>query len=272
MADTAAVPAKLPIGTHASRRSEPEPAQEILKQVGWSEEEFRKLLSPIALATLGAFRFESAIPSIRSHCRERSSNQESVQTWRSRSKISAASYLSVDELLTMARYYSQFVARRLSRGRTEMKLPLFLAVGLFSTLAAYSFEASAQGYPEKPVTIIVPVPAGGATDVVARVLGAKLSERLGEQFVIENRAGANGAVGTAVVAKAAADGYTLVMGGVNTHAMNDALMKKPLYDFKTDFAPIALTARIPIAIVTHPSLNVRNLADLVARRKRHPGH
>jgi tripartite-type tricarboxylate transporter receptor subunit TctC len=152
-----------------------------------------------------------------------------------------------------------------------MKLRSILIVGLFSTLAGYCFEASAQGYPERSVTIIVPFPAGGATDVVARVLGAKLSERLGQQFIIENRAGANGAVGSAAVARAAADGYTLVMGGVNTHAMNDALMKKPLYNSKTDFAPIAVTARIPIAIVTHPSLNVSNLAEIVALAKASPG-
>ena len=152
-----------------------------------------------------------------------------------------------------------------------MKLRDILVAGIFSTLAGYSLEASAQGYPERPVTIIVPFPAGGATDVVARVLGAKLSERLGQQFVTENWAGANGAVGSAAVARATADGYTLVMGGVNTHAMNDALMKKPLYNSKTDFAPIALTARIPIAIVTHPSLNVKNLAELVALAKASPG-
>ena len=152
-----------------------------------------------------------------------------------------------------------------------MRVRRILFAALFSLLAGHSFDASAQVYPEKPVTIIVPFPAGGATDVVARVLGAKLSERLGQQFIIENRAGANGAVGSASAARAAPDGYTLVMGGVNTHAMNDALMKKPLYKSNMDFAPIALTARIPIAIVTHPSLNVKNLAELVALAKTSPG-
>jgi tripartite-type tricarboxylate transporter receptor subunit TctC len=95
-------------------------------------------------------------------------------------------------------------------------------------LIAAAAHAEAEPYPTRTVTIVVPFPAGGATDVVARVVGGRLAAKLGKPFVIENRAGANGAIGSAAVAKAQPDGYTLVMGGVNTHAMNDSVMRKPL--------------------------------------------
>src|SRR3712207_3523221 len=90
--------------------------------------------------------------------------------------------------------------------------------------------AAGQTFPSRPITIVVPFAAGGATDVVARLLGERLTVRLGQPVVIENRPGANGGIGSAAVAKAEPDGYTLVMGGVNTHAMNDSVIKRPLYD------------------------------------------
>lgn len=86
-------------------------------------------------------------------------------------------------------------------------------------------QAAAQTYPSRTITLIVPFAAGGATDIVARVLAKGLSDRLGQSVVVDNRPGANGTIGTAAVAKARPDGYTLVMGGVNTHAMNDSLVK-----------------------------------------------
>jgi len=141
---------------------------------------------------------------------------------------------------------------------------------LLSVLAGTA-AAIAQSYPTRAVTIVVPFPAGGATDVVARLIGERVSARLGTPVVIENRAGANGAIGSAAVAKAEPDGYTLVMGGVNTHAMNDSVMKRPLSNSATDFAPIALVAQIPIAIVTHASLSVASLPELVAMARAHPG-
>jgi tripartite-type tricarboxylate transporter receptor subunit TctC len=106
---------------------------------------------------------------------------------------------------------------------------------------------------------------------VARIVGDRLAAKLARAFVIENRAGANGAIGSAAVAKAEPDGYTLVMGGVNTHAMNDSVMRRPLYNSATDFKPVALIARIPIAIVAHSSLPVSNLAELVALARAQPG-
>jgi len=106
---------------------------------------------------------------------------------------------------------------------------------------------------------------------VARTVGGLLATKLGKPFIIENRPGANGAIGSAAVAKAQPDGYTLVMGGVNTHAMNDSVMRKPLSNSASDFTPIALIAQIPIAIVTHSSLPVSSLAELVAMARGQPG-
>src|SRR5262245_45304031 len=147
---------------------------------------------------------------------------------------------------------------------TLRSLPLLV---LIATVA----PAAAEPYPTRVVTIVVPFPAGGATDVVARVVSDRLAAKLGKPFVIENRAGANGAIGSAAVAKAQPDGYTLVMGGVNTHAMNDSVMRKPLSNSASDFTPIALIAQIPIAIVTHSSLPASNLAELVAMARAQPG-
>ena len=154
-----------------------------------------------------------------------------------------------------------------------MKLPrrqfLHLAAGAVA-VPAVSRIAWAQAYPARTITLIVPFPAGGATDVVARALAKGLSERLGQSVVIDNRPGANGAIGTASVAKARPDGYTLVMGGVNTHAMNDSLIKPSPYNSARDFAPITLTALIPIAFVVNPQLPVTTLQDLVALARSKP--
>jgi tripartite-type tricarboxylate transporter receptor subunit TctC len=146
---------------------------------------------------------------------------------------------------------------------------LHVAVGGVA-VPAISRIAWAQTYPARTITLIVPFPAGGATDVVARALAKGLSERLGQSVVIDNRPGANGAIGTASVAKARPDGYTLVMGGVNTHAMNDSLIKPRPYNSARDFAPITLTALIPIAFVVNPQLPVTTLRDLVALARSKP--
>ena len=142
-------------------------------------------------------------------------------------------------------------------------------LGTLLTLAASA--AHAQGYPSRPVTIVVPFPAGGATDIVARVLAKGLSDRMGQSVVIDNRSGANGTVGSIAVARARPDGYTLVMGGVNTHGMNDSLIKPRPYDSAKDFAAITLTAMIPIAFVANSALPVATLQDLVALARAKPG-
>lgn len=128
----------------------------------------------------------------------------------------------------------------------------------------------AQTYPSRAITIVVPFAAGGATDVVARLIGERLSAKLGQPVLIENKSGANGAIGSALVAKANPDGYMLVMGGVNTHAMNDSIVKPPLYSSTKDFAPIGLIAEIPIAIVVHPSLGVSTLPEMIKLVKEKP--
>jgi len=128
----------------------------------------------------------------------------------------------------------------------------------------------AQTYPSRAITIVVPFAAGGATDVVARLIGERLSAKLGQPVLIENKSGANGAIGSALVAKANPDGYMLVMGGVNTNAMNDSIVKPPLYSSTKDFAPIGLIAEIPIAIVVHPSLGVSTLPEMIKLVKEKP--
>lgn len=149
--------------------------------------------------------------------------------------------------------------------RNFLKLPA-LATMLLITLGHVHAE-----YPAKPIRLIVPFPPGGPTDIVARPLAQLLGDALKVNVIIENRGGAGGSVGADAVAKAAADGYTLLMATVGTHAINTSLYKKLPYDAVRDFTPIALAAAAPVAIVVHPSLQVTDLAGLVALAKRSPG-
>jgi len=131
--------------------------------------------------------------------------------------------------------------------------------------------AGAQSYPSKPVRLIVPYPPGGGTDIFARLVGAKLSESLGQPFVIEQRPGAAGVIGADAAAKSAPDGYTIVIGQASNLAINASLMKKLPYDPVRDFAPITRVAMSPNLLVVHPSLPVRSVKDLVALAKARPG-
>ncbi|MGL4634455.1 MAG: Bug family tripartite tricarboxylate transporter substrate binding protein [Beijerinckiaceae bacterium] len=131
--------------------------------------------------------------------------------------------------------------------------------------------AFAQAFPSKPINIVVPFAPGGSTDVVARILAAKMSETLGSQVIVENRAGAGGGVGAAAVAKAAPDGHTILMGTISTHTLNPIMAKTKLFDPVKDFAPISLLATIPSVILVHPSLGVNTVAELVALLKKEPG-
>ena len=141
-----------------------------------------------------------------------------------------------------------------------------LLLGLWSALALAQAD-----YPSRPVRIVVPFPPGGATDVVTRVIAQDWSKRFPQPAVVENRPGANGILGTAATAKAAPDGYTLVMGGVNTNSMNDALYPDLPYRSDRDFAPISLTARIGIVIVANPKLGIRTLSALLQEARARPG-
>lgn len=130
--------------------------------------------------------------------------------------------------------------------------------------------ANAQSYPVKAVRFIVPYPPGGATDIIARSIAAKLTTALGQQFVIDNRAGGGQKIGTALAAKSPADGYTLLLVSV-THAINPALDNKLPYDSTKDFTPITLIASSPNAVVLHPSLPATSIKGLIALAKAQPG-
>ncbi len=131
--------------------------------------------------------------------------------------------------------------------------------------------AAAQPTPGGQVRLVVPFPAGGPTDIVARPLAQLLGDALKATVVIDNRGGAGGSLGADAVAKSAPDGRTLLMGTVGTHAINPTLYKKLPYDAERDFTPIALVAMAPVAIVVHPAQPVSSVADLVSLAKRMPG-
>jgi tripartite-type tricarboxylate transporter receptor subunit TctC len=129
----------------------------------------------------------------------------------------------------------------------------------------------AQTWPAKPMRLMVPFPPGGSTDIVARIVAQKLSERLGQSIVIENRGGAGGTLGTAVVAKAAPDGYTLTVASTSTHVVAPSVYTKLDYDPVKDFAPVSLMAVSPYLLVVTPSLPAKTLQELVALAKKKPG-
>ncbi len=139
------------------------------------------------------------------------------------------------------------------------------------TVAALLPHAHAQdAYPTRPIRIIVPSGAGSGSDILARMIAQRLTERLGKQVVVENRTGAGTMIGSEVVARSAPDGYT-IMSGVSTLAINPATYKKVPYDALRDFEPISHTANVPNLLVTHPTLPVKNLKDLIALAKARPG-
>jgi tripartite-type tricarboxylate transporter receptor subunit TctC len=140
-----------------------------------------------------------------------------------------------------------------------------------AALAALSFAAlaaQAQGFPDKPVKLLVPQTPGGASDALARIVAQKLGEKWGQPVVVENRAGAGGNVGMEVVANAPADGYTLLMSYVGTHAINGALYKKLPFDPERDFAPVATLATLPFVVVGRADAPFRTIPELVAAAKR----
>jgi tripartite-type tricarboxylate transporter receptor subunit TctC len=137
--------------------------------------------------------------------------------------------------------------------------------------AVLAFAVQAQPYPSKPIRLVVGFAPGGNTDTVARVVGQKLGERLGQQVVIDNRAGAGGTIATGEVARSAPDGYTLTMGTTTTHAIAVAAYPKLTYDPSGDFEPIALVAIAPYLLVVHSSIPARNLGEFVALVKSQPG-
>ena len=141
-----------------------------------------------------------------------------------------------------------------------------------AAIAAFlSFSAAAQGYPSKPIRLIVPFAAGGGNDNVARLVGKRLADSLGQPVLVDNRPGAGGMVGAELAAKSAPDGYTLFLGGVGSHAINPNLHEKLPYDPIKDFAPVELLAQAPLVLVVHPSVPANSVAELTAYARAHPG-
>jgi len=142
---------------------------------------------------------------------------------------------------------------------------------LAAALAALPMAASAQGYPSKPIRFVVPYPPGGPLDTIARLLGQKVSESVKQPVIVENKPGAGGNIGADFVAKSLADGHTILMGAVATHAINPTLYAKIPYDPVRDFAPITQVASTPNVLVVNPSLPVSSVAELITYAKANPG-
>ncbi|WP_244491301.1 tripartite tricarboxylate transporter substrate binding protein [Bosea sp. Root381] len=138
------------------------------------------------------------------------------------------------------------------------------------TLAGGQSQAQAA-FPTRPVTMIVPFAAGGSTDIVARLVGQKMSELLGQSVVIENRGGAGGNVGSTAVARATPDGYTILMGTISTHALNPAILKNVTFDAVKDFTPISLLALVPNVMVVNPSFPAKTVKEVLEVLKANPG-
>lgn len=147
-------------------------------------------------------------------------------------------------------------------------------LGLLGSVAILGWvlpdTANAQSYPSKTVRMVVPFAAGGNTDIIARVYAPKMAEALGQQIIIDNRGGAGGTIGTEMAARAAPDGYTLLMVSAG-HTINPAMIKKLPYDSVRDFTPIGVVADVPTAFVVHPSLPAKSLKEFIAIARSRPG-
>jgi len=153
-----------------------------------------------------------------------------------------------------------------------MRRPSLLATLLVAgaTLVATGSSALAQTYPNRPARVIVPFPPGGISDGLARIIAQHLSTTLGQQFVVDNRPGAGTTLAAALVAKSAADGYTLYFTDVTTHAINASLYSRLPYDSVNDFTQVAMVAQTPLILVVHPSLPVKSVSELIALAKARP--
>jgi tripartite-type tricarboxylate transporter receptor subunit TctC len=154
--------------------------------------------------------------------------------------------------------------------RSMFKPALMTAVALNALLGSLSGFA-ADAYPTKPIRLVVPFTPGGSTDILARLVGQRLYETLGQQVIIDNRPGAGGTIGMEMTAKAAPDGYTMVMGHIGTLAVNPTLYTKLSYDPVKDFQPVTLLAKIPNMMAVNPSVPVKTVKELLALAKAKPG-
>jgi tripartite-type tricarboxylate transporter receptor subunit TctC len=150
---------------------------------------------------------------------------------------------------------------------TKMKTAVCAAFAFAAMLAG----AQAQNYPERPITLVVPFAPGGSTTIVARTIADKLGEQLGQQVVVDNRAGAGGTIGTKSVAKATPDGYTILLGYTGTLAVGPTFYPNARYDPRKDFAPIGCIGTAPNTVTVHPSFPAKTIAELIAYAKDNPG-
>ena len=147
----------------------------------------------------------------------------------------------------------------------------WVAVLAAMLLALAAGPAAAEDYPSRPITLIVPYPPGGGVDAMARIVADKLSLALGQQVIVDNRGGGGGNIGTRAAAKAAPDGYTLLLGHSGTISINPSLYANPGYDPRKDFAAIGLIAAMPVALLAHPSFPAKTVAEMIALLKAKPG-
>src|SRR5262245_11852655 len=147
--------------------------------------------------------------------------------------------------------------------------PTFRPAAALAALLCWACIAQAQDYPTRTITLVVPYAAGGGNDAMARIVAEHMSRKLGQQIVIENRGGAGGTIATRAVAKAAPDGYTLVIGGTGTLAVNPTLYANVGYDPRKDFAPVGLIATSALVILVHPKVEAKSVQELIdlARRE-----
>lgn len=146
-----------------------------------------------------------------------------------------------------------------------------IAAALLAAAALHTGSAAAQAYPSKPIRLMVPFPPGGSTDIIGRIVAQKLSAQLGQPMVVENRGGAGGTIGTAVAAKAAPDGYSLMVGTTSTHVVAPSVYAKLEYDPVKDFAPVSLMAVTPYLLVVNPAVQAKTVKELVDLMRAQPG-
>jgi tripartite-type tricarboxylate transporter receptor subunit TctC len=154
---------------------------------------------------------------------------------------------------------------------TIKRRALLLAAACMPFIGAPASDALAQAYPARPITLVVGFPPGGASDIMGRLFGDKIGELIGQRIVVDNKGGAGGTIAGALVAKAPADGYTLMIGSVSTHAIAPNLYTKLSYDTLKEFAPVSLLVSAPIVLVVNPNVSANSMAELVALYKKEPG-
>ena len=151
-------------------------------------------------------------------------------------------------------------------------ISLFRPLGLAAIACTFVASVAHAQYPDKPIRLVVPYPPGGATDVIGRVMAQKLTAALGQTVVVDNRSGATGALGAAIVAKERPDGYTLLMGALTSHSISSVLSgANAQYDMNKSFAPVAIVGRVPLVFVVNPGVKANTLSELIALAKASPG-